>query len=85
MTPFTLFAEPAVGTYGLAALAAFGLVGVTLLILAWAAGRLAAMPRADAAAGPVVPAARPLVVRLRDPGTAGRPRPRAPAQSHAPA
>ncbi|MEV5413562.1 DUF6412 domain-containing protein [Thermopolyspora sp. NPDC052614] len=85
MTSLALLAELVSGSSGLATVTAFGLVGVTLLMLAWAVGLVAGMPRADAVAGQAVPVARPVVVRLRDPDTAGRPRPRAPTRSPAPA
>ncbi len=85
MTSLALLAELLSGSSGLATVTAFGLVGVTLLMLAWAIGLVAWMPRAGAATGPAMPAARPMVVRLRDPDTAGRPRPRAPTRSPAPA
>ncbi|GAA0970373.1 hypothetical protein GCM10009555_019160 [Acrocarpospora macrocephala] len=57
------------------------LAAVGLLLLTWALGRLAAAPRiVSALLGAGVEA---VVVRLRDPGTAGRPRPRAPSGSPA--
>ncbi|GAA1018492.1 hypothetical protein Aple_081490 [Acrocarpospora pleiomorpha] len=57
------------------------LAAVGLLLLSWALGRLAAAPRiVSALLGESVEA---VVVRLRDPGTAGRPRPRAPSGSPA--
>jgi hypothetical protein len=83
VTSSALLAELLSGSSGLAMATAFGLVGVTLLMLAWAVGLVAGMPRAGAVAGPVTPPARPALIRLRDPGTAGRPRPRAPASSPA--
>ncbi len=75
-TFLALPAELIAGPPGLAMAAA--LMGVTLLLLVWAAARLAAMP----APGPAVPwgvrARRPAFVRLTAPDVPGRPRPRAP-------
>jgi hypothetical protein len=57
------------------------LAAVGLLLLTWALGRLAAAPRIPSALLGV--GVEAVVVRLRDPGTAGRPRPRAPSGSPA--
>ncbi|GAA0395550.1 hypothetical protein Acor_72330 [Acrocarpospora corrugata] len=53
------------------------LAAVGLLLLTWALGRLAGAPRVPSALLGV--GVEAVVVRLRDPGTAGRPQPRAPS------
>ncbi|WP_248964461.1 DUF6412 domain-containing protein [Sphaerisporangium perillae] len=79
-----LFAQLAAGQAGPATVTAAGLVGVTLLLFAWALGRLASVPPVA-----VTTARRPsagratFFVRLRHPAAAGRPRPRAPSASPA--
>ncbi|MCG5219686.1 DUF6412 domain-containing protein [Streptosporangium sp. KLBMP 9127] len=68
-------------------LAGVAVAGLSVLLLAWAATVL----RGGSAAGPRSPLAardrarRTTFVRQRDPDAAGRPRPRAPAVSPAPA
>lgn len=71
------------GSPGLGALTAFGLVGITILVSAWILGRLAGRPRVHAS--PVLRGGTQgaVFVRLCDPDTAGRPRPRAPSWSPA--
>ncbi|MEV6979985.1 DUF6412 domain-containing protein [Sphaerisporangium sp. NPDC051017] len=88
MTPFhatfALLAQLVAGHSGPAALTAVGLVGVTLLVLAWALGRPAFVPAVAHTAAGRSRAARPVFVRLCHPDTAGRPRPRAPSAGPAP-
>ncbi|GAA1258401.1 hypothetical protein GCM10009677_06390 [Sphaerisporangium rubeum] len=79
-----LLAQLVAGQSGPATLAAVGLVGVTLLLIAWAVRPVAPVAAAPAAwsrrhAEPVP------FVRLRHPAAAGRPRPRAPSAGPAPA
>ncbi|WP_214415620.1 DUF6412 domain-containing protein [Sphaerisporangium fuscum] len=66
-------------------LTAVGFVGVTLLLFAWALGRLAAVPAVAARPGLRSRAAHSVFVRQRHPDSAGRPRPRAPSAGPAPA
>ncbi|RCG29038.1 hypothetical protein DQ384_22090 [Sphaerisporangium album] len=79
-----LLAQFVAGQSGPAALTAVGLVGVTLLVLAWALGRLASIPAVAPTGAGRPRAARPVFVRLCHPDTAGRPRPRAPSAGPAP-
>jgi hypothetical protein len=85
MTPLTRIAQLVAGSPGLATVAAVSLVGVTLLLFAWAVGRVAATPGTAAALERPASTRQPMITRLSDPDTAGRPRPRAPSASPAPA
>ncbi|GIH43535.1 hypothetical protein Mco01_65350 [Microbispora corallina] len=85
-SPAWLLAEVLAGSPGLGVATALGLTGVAVLVLAW---MMLAGPARTSAVEP--PSARrtgrgaPVFVRLCDPDTAGRPRPRAPSGSPAPA
>ncbi|MFC4587855.1 DUF6412 domain-containing protein [Sphaerisporangium corydalis] len=83
-TTVALLAQLLAGPSGPATLTTAGLVGVTLLLFAWALGRLASVPRVAVATGPRPRAAHTVFVRLCHPATAGRPRPRAPSAGPAP-
>lgn len=78
-----LLAEVAVGSAGPGTLTAVGLTGVAVLVFAWMLYRLTGVPVFRQ--GPDRPShtGETAMVRLRDPGTPGRPRPRAPSGSPA--
>jgi hypothetical protein len=71
------------GSPGLGVLTAFGLVGIAVLVSMWILGRLAGRPRAHGSTVLRGGSDQVVFVRLRDPDTAGRPRPRAPSGSPA--
>ncbi|MEU7885523.1 DUF6412 domain-containing protein [Microbispora bryophytorum] len=78
-----LLAGLAAGSSGPGALTAVGLAGVTVLVFAWMLCRLTGV--AVLRRGPGSPSynGETAMVRLRDPGAPGRPRPRAPSGSPA--
>ncbi|MFC6083303.1 DUF6412 domain-containing protein [Sphaerisporangium aureirubrum] len=79
-----LLAQLVAGQTSPATLTAVGLVGVTLLLLAWAVRR-PAVPHATAPAVRFRQGAEHVpFVRLLHPAAAGRPRPRAPSPGPAP-
>ncbi|MBB4700010.1 DUF6412 domain-containing protein [Sphaerisporangium siamense] len=78
-TTVALVAQLLAGQSGPAALTAVGLVGVTLLVLAWALGRPARVPAVTIGGRGRPRAAHAVFVRLRHPAAPGRPRPRAPS------
>ncbi|MEZ0073715.1 DUF6412 domain-containing protein [Planotetraspora sp. GP83] len=78
-----LFAGVLAGSPGLGLVTALGLAGVTVLVFAWIVGRLAGVTAPEPSPGWRFQHGRMLFVRFRDPGTAGRPRPRAPSASPA--
>ncbi len=83
MTALQVVFDLLAGSPGLGVLTAVGLAGIVILVSMWILGRLAGRPRPHASAvlrgGPD----QIVFVRLRDPDTAGRPRPRAPSGSPA--
>ncbi|MET8158727.1 DUF6412 domain-containing protein [Sphaerisporangium sp. NPDC005289] len=81
---FALLAQLLAGQTGPGTLATVGLVGVTLILFAWALARPAAQPAVAVAAGMRPRAAHAVFVRLSHPAAPGRPQPRAPSLSPAP-
>jgi Family of unknown function (DUF6412) len=71
------------GSPGLGVLAACGVAGVAVLVFTWMLGRLVGAASIEPPSGRRRQPSAPAFVRLRDPGTAGRPRPRAPSESPA--
>lgn len=84
-TTVALLTQLLAGHSGPATLTTVGLVGVTLLLFAWALGRLASVPAVAVTVRRRPRAARSVFVRQRHPAAAGRPRPRAPSTGPAPA
>jgi Family of unknown function (DUF6412) len=83
-TTVALLAQLLSGHAGPATLTTVGLVGVTLLLFAWALGRLASVPAVTVTMGHRPRAAQAVFVRQLHPAAAGRPRPRAPSAGPAP-
>lgn len=79
-----LLAELAVGSSGPGALTAVGLAGAAVLVFAWMLCRLTGVPVLRRGPGRPSYNGETAMVRLRDPGAPGRPRPRAPSGSPAP-
>ncbi|MEW9530856.1 DUF6412 domain-containing protein [Microbispora sp. NPDC049125] len=78
-----LLAGPAAGSSGPGLLAMLGMAGVAVLLFAWMLGRLAGTLATEPAPAGRTYRDHVVFVRSRDPGTAGRPRPRAPSGSPA--
>lgn len=78
-----LLTEVAAGSSGPGVLTAVGLAGVAVLVFAWMLCRLAGAPVLRNGPGRRSYNGETALVRLRDPGTPGRPRPRAPSGSPA--
>ncbi|MEV7967426.1 DUF6412 domain-containing protein [Sphaerisporangium sp. NPDC088356] len=78
-TTVALLAQLLAGQTSPATLTTAGLVGVTLLLFAWALGRLASVPAVAVTSGHRPRAAHAVFVRMLHPAAAGRPRPRAPS------
>lgn len=78
-TTIALLAQLLAGQTSPATLTTAGLVGVTLLLFAWALGRLASVPAVAVTSGHRPRAAHAVFVRMLHPAAAGRPRPRAPS------
>ncbi|MBE3008292.1 hypothetical protein IL992_03700 [Microbispora sp. NEAU-D428] len=78
-----LLAELAAGSSGPGALTAAGLAGVAVLVFAWMLCRLTGVPVLRQGPGRLSYNGETAMVRLRDPGMPGRPRPRAPSGSPA--
>ncbi|MEV7801826.1 DUF6412 domain-containing protein [Microbispora sp. NPDC088329] len=78
-----LLAGLAAGSAGPGMLTAVGLAGVAVLVFAWMLCRLTGVPVLRRGPGRSSYNGETAMVRLRDPGTPGRPRPRAPSGSHA--
>lgn len=83
-TTVALLAQLLAGQAGPASLTTAGLVGVTLLLFAWALGRLASVPPVAMTGVHRPRPARAVFARLCHPAAAGRPRPRAPSAGLAP-
>jgi hypothetical protein len=78
-----LLAGSVAGSSGPGALTAAGLAGVAVLVFAWMLSRLTGVPVLSQGPGRPSYNGETAMVRLRDPGTPGRPRPRAPSGSPA--
>ncbi|WP_169949232.1 DUF6412 domain-containing protein [Microbispora sp. H11081] len=78
-----LLAEVTAGSSGPGVLTAAGLAGVAVLVFAWMLCRLAGLPVLRQGPGRPSYNGETAMVRLRDPGAPGRPRPRAPSGSPA--
>ncbi|MEU6424336.1 DUF6412 domain-containing protein [Microbispora sp. NPDC046973] len=78
-----LLAVSAAGSSGPGALTAAGLAGAAVLVFAWMLCRLTGVPVLRQGPGRPSYTGETAMVRLRDPGTPGRPRPRAPSGSPA--
>ncbi|WP_041952892.1 DUF6412 domain-containing protein [Microbispora sp. H10830] len=78
-----LLAELAAGSSAPGALTAVGLAGVAVLVFAWMLCRLTGVPVLRRGPGRASYNGETAMVRLRDPGAPGRPRPRAPSGSPA--
>ncbi|WP_432868457.1 DUF6412 domain-containing protein [Microbispora rosea] len=78
-----LLAGLAAGPSGPGVLTAAGLAGVAVLVFAWMLCRLTGVPVLRQGPGRPSYTGETAMVRLRDPGAPGRPRPRAPSGSPA--